>query len=101
MLSSIPDHPFIIKYYETLLYHNLIMIAMELIEGEDLFDSLSAKLPLKLEEIIFFAAQLVLIMEFLHENHIVYRDLKPENVMLNLDGYLTLIDFGTTKKLTI
>lgn len=46
-------------------------------------------------------AQLVLIVEFLHENKVVYRDLKPENVMLGSNGYLTLVDFGTAKKLTI
>lgn len=46
-------------------------------------------------------SQLILIIEFLHENKVIYRDLKAENVMLKLDGYLTLVDFGTAKKLTI
>lgn len=40
-------------------------------------------------------------MEHMHSNRIIYRDLKPENLMMNTDGYLTLVDMGTAKKLKI
>jgi cGMP-dependent protein kinase len=42
-------------------------------------------------------AQLVFILEFLHERDIVYRDLKPENMMVEDTGYLKLIDIDTAK----
>ena len=36
-------------------------------------------------------------LEYLHTNNIIYRDLKPENMIVNNDGYLKLIDMGTAK----
>ena len=46
----------------------------------------------------FFTAQIVLMLEHLHEtHHVVYRDLKPENILLDSTGYLKLTDFGFAK----
>jgi serine/threonine protein kinase len=47
----------------------------------------------------FYIAQIILAIEHLHDLNIVYRDLKPENLMLDKQGYLKLIDFGTSKLL--
>lgn len=47
----------------------------------------------------FYISQIILILEYLHGMQIAYRDLKPENLMINKDGYLKLIDFGTAKLL--
>lgn len=44
-----------------------------------------------------YLAELVLALEFLHENHIIYGDLKPENIMIDRDGHLRLIDFGLSR----
>lgn len=66
-----------------------------------MFDAINSKLPLSEGETKFMASQLFLVIEHLHSNRIIYRDLKPENVMLTMDGYLTLVDMGTAKKLTI
>lgn len=81
--------------------HNLIMLVMELLEGEDLFDAINCKLPLKYKDYKFLISQIIMVIEHLHKNKVIYRDLKPENVVLSNDGYITLIDLGTAKKLTM
>ena len=52
------------------------------------------------EEAKFYAGQILLVFEYLHNEHsMVYRDLKPENVLLAEDGYAKLSDFGFIKQL--
>lgn len=48
----------------------------------------------------FYAAEIVTALEYLHSKNIVYRDLKPENLLLDRDGHLKITDFGFAKKLT-
>lgn len=47
----------------------------------------------------FYAAEILLALEILHQNKIVYRDLKPENVVIDVAGHIKLIDFGFAKRL--
>ncbi len=47
----------------------------------------------------FYAAEIVLILEFLHNHQIAYRDMKPENILIDAEGHLKLVDFGFAKKL--
>lgn len=47
----------------------------------------------------FYAAEVLLALEYMHSLNIAYRDLKPENLMLDRDGHIKLTDYGFAKKI--
>lgn len=70
---------------------------LEYVKGFDLFTVLRM-IGLANEGVgKFYGASLILVLEYLHDRGILYRDLKPENVVVNNEGYIKLIDFGTAK----
>ncbi|CAK0892248.1 unnamed protein product, partial [Prorocentrum cordatum] len=94
------DHPFILKLVKNFDTASSIYILTELLTGGELFAALERlKRVLTREEAQFYAGSLVLVLDYLGDRRIVFRDLKPENVMLDGQGYIKLIDFGTAKKL--
>jgi serine/threonine protein kinase len=70
---------------------------MELVQGGELFHYLREKNRLNWSHACFYAGQIVLIFEYLHSNNVIYRDLKPENLLICPDGYLKITDFGFAK----
>jgi cGMP-dependent protein kinase len=93
------DHIFILKLVRTYKDDLFIYLLCEHVNGVDLFDALRMMNSVTDSDAKFFVASLLIILAYVHERNIVYRDLKPENVMVDELGYLKLIDFGTAKVL--
>ena len=72
-------------------------MVLEFVRGGELFTYLRAVSMLPLELAQFYAATIVGIFEYLHGKNIIYRDLKPENLLIDEAGYLKLTDFGFAK----
>ena len=71
---------------------------LEYIIGGELFTHLRKAGKFTNDHTRFYAAQIVMALQYLHNDSIVYRDLKPENLLLDLTGYLKITDFGFAKK---
>lgn len=70
---------------------------MEYCPGGELFFYLSKIGRFKQRSAQFYAANILLALEFLHKKGVIYRDLKPENVLIAADGYAKITDFGLSK----
>lgn len=57
-------------------------------------------LKTKKEWVKFYAAEVLVALDMLHKNNIIYRDLKPDNIVIDKDGHIKLIDFGFAKCLS-
>lgn len=72
-------------------------MSLEYLCGGELFTYMNSIGTLPNDTAKFYAAQIVIVLNFLHCKDIIYRDLKPENLLFNSDGYLKFIDFGFAK----
>jgi cGMP-dependent protein kinase len=91
------DHPFIVKLVKTLKDNNYIYYLMDYIKGKELFDALLDIGILSTYQAQFYICSIMLAAKYLHERKFIYRDIKPENIMILTNGYMKLIDFGTAK----
>lgn len=101
ILTNITHHPNIVKLFYALQDADKFYLILEYIPGGELFHHLTSNNSLgnvfKEDDVAFYAAQMALGLRHLHKLGIVYRDLKPENCLLNSSGHLVLTDFGLSK----
>lgn len=93
------DHPFILKLVRTFKDSRYVYFLTEFVTGGELFFAIRSLGILAGWQARFYTGGLILALQALHEKRIVYRDLKPENVLLDSDGYPKLIDFGCAVRL--
>jgi serine/threonine protein kinase len=100
-LEIIPnlDHPSIIKFLSFYQDDKYLYLAFEFIPGGDLFTLLKAENNLSIEQSQFYLGQIIFALEYLHSRNIIYRNLKPENILINKNGYIKLTDFELVKNL--
>lgn len=78
---------------ETKLY-----FLIDFLNGGELFTYLRKEGRFNEERAKLYTAEMIVAIGFLHQNNIIYRDLKPENVLLDAEGHIRITDFGLSKK---
>jgi serine/threonine protein kinase len=91
------DHPFILHLHNTYKDSKYVYFLLELALGGELFTFLRKMGRFNEKTGRFYAAQVVLGFQHMHSKDILYRDLKPENLILDSKGYLKIVDFGLAK----
>jgi CRP-like cAMP-binding protein len=92
------NHVLIVKCYQAFQDSRYVYFLMNLLPGGELMDLLDSKKRFPEAWTKFYGASVVAGFSCIHERKIAYRDLKPENLVLDQDGYCHIIDFGLAKR---
>ena len=90
-------NPFIVNLFSCFHDDMFIYMAMELVAGGELY-SVIQRGRMENNQAQLLGAEVLLGLEFTHSQNVVYRDMKPENVLLDKDGHVKIVDFGLSKK---
>ncbi|KAJ7373130.1 RAC-alpha serine/threonine-protein kinase [Desmophyllum pertusum] len=91
-------HPFLTELRFSFQTKDRLIFVMEYVNGGELFFHLSKERVFSEERSRFYGAEIVLAVKYLHDNQVVYRDLKLENLLLDSDGHIKITDFGLCKE---
>ncbi|ROT35377.1 protein kinase DC2 [Sodiomyces alkalinus F11] len=102
ILADVSGHPFITNLLCSFSDHDSLYMLLDYVPGGELFSYLRKMRRFDESTSKFYAAEIVLVLEYLHEQQgrVAYRDLKPENLLLDRNGHIKLVDFGFAKRLT-
>ena len=96
LLSKIYN-PFIVNMHYAFQDDKYLYLVMDLMSGGDLRYHISMHKKFSEEQTRFFICGITLSLEYIHQNNIIHRDVKPENLVLDENGYIRLTDFGIAK----
>jgi len=92
------SHPFIVQCFQAFQCKKYIYFLMGLLPGGEVLDLLDEHKKFSEDWSRFYCGAVVLVFEYLHQQKIAYRDLKPENLVLDEEGYCVVVDFGLAKR---
>ena len=93
-------HPNIVNVYDVGEENGIHYIIMELVEGITLKKYIEKKARLSFKEAVSIAIQVSMGIEAAHNNHIIHRDIKPQNIIISKEGKVKVTDFGIAKAAT-
>lgn len=99
-LMSKLNHPFLVNMHFSFQDNNYLYMILDLMKGGDLryYYKLADK-KFNEKECKFMVANLILALEYIHTNYIIHCDIKPENIVIDQNGYFKLTDFGIARDL--
>lgn len=96
ILASI-QHPFIVNLLESFHDESNLYLVFDFVQGGEIFRLLRKEQLFPNDVALFYITELLLAFEHLHSQNIIYRDLKPENLLIGSDGHIKITDFGFAK----
>ncbi|GJP98393.1 hypothetical protein CBS147343_1259 [Aspergillus niger] len=97
MIANKERHPFLLNLHACFQTETRVYFVMEYISGGDLMLHIQRG-QFGLKRAQFYAAEVLLALKYFHENGVIYRDLKLDNIMLTLDGHIKVADYGLCKE---
>ena len=94
------SHPNIVNVYDVGEENGIHYIVMELVNGYTLKQYIEKKQRLNVKEAVSITARIAMGIEVAHNNHIIHRDIKPQNIIVSMDGEVKVTDFGIAKAAT-
>lgn len=91
------DHPFVIKLHWAFQSERELFFVMDICTGGELFFHLLQQRRFSEKLAKFYMCEILLGFQYMHERNIVYRDIKPENILVDMDGHIRVADFGLSK----
>ena len=99
LLSGL-SHQFIVHLDRVMQDMQCLYLLMEFVPGGDFFRYLQVRGTISEAEAQFYVANVALGLEHMHNENIIFRDLKPENLVFGSNGYLKIVDLGFSKRIT-
>jgi serine/threonine protein kinase len=90
------DHPHIVKLLTVYIIDGILIMVMEYIEGTDLEKILDKSSALEIKTALKYFKQILSALAFAHQKSVIHRDIRPSNILINLDNEVKIADFGTS-----